>query len=63
MTYPISQIEGMTAFAASKLKKLGIRTTAALLKAAGNVKGRKELSAKTGENVRIARFSYFRVGE
>jgi predicted RecB family nuclease len=48
MTYPISQIEGMTAFAASKLKKLGIRTTEALLKAAGNVKGRKELAAKTG---------------
>src|SRR5258705_13108518 len=48
MTYPLSQIEGMTAFAASKLKKLGIRTTAALLKAAGNVKGRKELAAKTG---------------
>jgi predicted RecB family nuclease len=38
----------MTAFAASKLKKLGIRTTEALLKAAGNVKGRKELAAKTG---------------
>jgi predicted RecB family nuclease len=48
MTYPISQIEGMTAFAASKLKKLGIRTTEALLKAAGNVKGRKELAGKTG---------------
>jgi predicted RecB family nuclease len=48
MTYPISQIEGITAFAASKLKKLGIRTTEALLKAAGNVKGRKELAAKTG---------------
>ena len=48
MTYPISQIEGMTTFAASKLKKLGIRTTEALLKAAGNVKGRKELAAKTG---------------
>jgi predicted RecB family nuclease len=48
MTYPISQIEGMTAFAASKLKKLGIRTTEALLKAAGTVKGRKALAAKTG---------------
>jgi predicted RecB family nuclease len=48
MTYPISQIEGITAFAASKLKKLGIRTTDALLKAAGNLKGRKELAAKTG---------------
>jgi predicted RecB family nuclease len=48
MTYPLSQIEGMTAFAASKLKKLGIRTTEALLEAAHTVKGRKELSAKTG---------------
>jgi predicted RecB family nuclease len=48
MTYPLSQIEGMTTFAASKLKKLGIRTTAALLEAAHTVKGRKELSAKTG---------------
>src|SRR5258707_15746617 len=48
MTYPLSQIEGMTAFAASKLKKLGIRTTEALLKAAGTVKARKELAAKTG---------------
>jgi predicted RecB family nuclease len=48
MTYPISKIDGLSAFAAAKLKKLGIRTTEALLKAAGNVKGRKELSAKTG---------------
>ncbi len=47
MTYPLTQIEGMTTFAASKLKKLGIRTTDGLLKAAGTVKGRKELSAKT----------------
>ena len=48
MTYPLSQIEGMTAFAASKLKKLGIRTTAALLEAAHTAKGRKALSAATG---------------
>ena len=48
MTYPLSQIEGMTTFAASKLKKLGIRTTKVLLEAARTVKGRKELSAKTG---------------
>ena len=48
MTYPLSQIEGMTAFAASKLKKLGIRTTEALLEAAHTAKGRKDLSAKTG---------------
>jgi predicted RecB family nuclease len=48
MTYPISKIEGMTAFAASKLKSHGIRTTDALLEAARTVKGRKALSAKTG---------------
>jgi hypothetical protein len=48
MTYPISDIEGLPAFAASKLKMLGIRTTDALLEAAGTVKGRKALSAKTG---------------
>ena len=48
MTYPLTQIEGMTAFAASKLKKLGIRTTEALLEAARTVKGRRDLSAKSG---------------
>src|SRR6516162_4778604 len=48
MTYPITEIEGMTAFSASKLKSLGIRTTAALLEAARTVKGRKALAAKTG---------------
>jgi predicted RecB family nuclease len=48
MTYPISDIEGMSAFAASKLKSLGIRTTDALLEAARNVRGRKVLSSKTG---------------
>ena len=48
MTYPISEIEGMTAFSASKLKSLGIRTTASLLEATRHVKGRKTLAAKTG---------------
>jgi predicted RecB family nuclease len=48
MTYPISEIEGMNAFSASKLKSLGIRTTEALLEAARTVKGRKTLSARTG---------------
>jgi predicted flap endonuclease-1-like 5' DNA nuclease len=38
----------MTAFSASKLKSLGIRTTASLLEAARHVKGRKTLAAKTG---------------
>ena len=48
MTYPISEIEGMSAFWAAKLKSLGIRTTDALLEAARTVKGRKALAAKTG---------------
>jgi predicted RecB family nuclease len=48
MTYPISEIEGLTTFTATKLKTLGIRTTAALLEAARTVKGRKALAAKTG---------------
>ena len=48
MTYPLSQIEGMTAFVASKLKKLGIRTTEALLEAAHTAKGRRDLSAESG---------------
>ena len=48
MTYPLSAIEGLTAYSASKLKSLGIRTTAALLEAARTVKGRKALAAKTG---------------
>jgi|SRR5690242_15681964 predicted RecB family nuclease len=48
MTYPLSELEGMTAFSAQKLKSHGIRTTEALLEAAGTVKGRKSLAAKTG---------------
>src|SRR6201994_356091 len=48
MTYPISEIDGLPSFAASKLKAVGIRTTAALLEAARTVKGRKALAAKTG---------------
>jgi nucleotidyltransferase/DNA polymerase involved in DNA repair len=48
MTYPISEIDGLSAFSASKLKSLGIRTTEALLEAASTVKGRKALAAKTG---------------
>ena len=48
MTYSLSEIEGISAYSASKLKSLGIRTTAALLEAARTAKGRKELAAKTG---------------
>jgi predicted RecB family nuclease len=50
MTYSISELEGMSAFSASKLKSLGIRTTDALLEAARTVKGRKALALKTGIN-------------
>jgi predicted RecB family nuclease len=48
MTYPISKIEGLTAFAATKLKKAGIRTMEGLLDSAHSAKGRKELAARTG---------------
>jgi hypothetical protein len=48
MTYPISEIEGLSAYSASKLKSLGIRTTDKLLEAARTFKGRKALAAKTG---------------
>src|ERR1700722_4013515 len=48
MTYPISDIDGLTAYFASKLKSLGIRTTDGLLEATRTVKGRKALAAKTG---------------
>ncbi|MCG6203219.1 DUF4332 domain-containing protein [Rhodopseudomonas sp. HC1] len=47
MTYPISQIDGMTTAAAAKLKSVGIRTTEALLEAARTMRGRKALAAKT----------------
>jgi predicted RecB family nuclease len=48
MTYPISELEGMTTFSTSRLKSLGIRTTDALLEAARTVRGRKALATKTG---------------
>jgi nucleotidyltransferase/DNA polymerase involved in DNA repair len=48
MTYPISKIDGLTAFAATKLKKAGIRTMESLLEAAHSAKCRKELATKTG---------------
>ncbi|MCC8966916.1 DUF4332 domain-containing protein [Bradyrhizobium sp. Pear76] len=48
MTYPLSEIEGLSAYCATKLKSQGIRTTDSLLEAARTVKGRKALAAKTG---------------
>ncbi len=47
-SYPISDIDGLTAPAAAKLKSIGIRTTESLLEAARSVKGRKALAARTG---------------
>jgi hypothetical protein len=48
MTYSISKIDGLTAFATSKHKPPGIRTMEGLLEAARTAKGRKKLSEKTG---------------
>ncbi|WP_027583539.1 DUF4332 domain-containing protein [Bradyrhizobium sp. Ai1a-2] len=48
MTYPLSEIDGLSAYCALKLKAQGIRTTDGLLEAARTVKGRKALAAKTG---------------
>ena len=48
MSYPITDIEGVEGEKAAILKSVRIRTTARLLEAAGTVKGRKALSAKTG---------------
>jgi predicted flap endonuclease-1-like 5' DNA nuclease len=48
MTYSLSELDGMSAFCAQKLKSHGIRTTDAFLEAARNVKGRKALASKTG---------------
>ncbi len=46
--YDIEEIEGIGAAYAARLKKLGIRTTDELLKAAGSRKGRQELAGKSG---------------
>jgi hypothetical protein len=48
MTYPIAEIDGLSAVAADKLKKMGIRTTTKLLEAASTVRGREKLSKLTG---------------
>jgi hypothetical protein len=48
MSYPITDIEGIEGEKVAILKSVRIRTTARLLEAAGTVKGRRALSAKTG---------------
>lgn len=47
-SYPIKEIGGIDATSIEKLRAVRIRTTASLLKAAKNAKGRKELAEKTG---------------
>lgn len=48
MTYPISEIDGLSAAAAARLKAKGIRTTEKLLEATRTAKGRKLLAELTG---------------
>ncbi|MDJ1159418.1 DUF4332 domain-containing protein [Chelatococcus sp. SYSU_G07232] len=47
-SYPIASIEGIGPVMAEKLRKVGIRTTGALLERAKDAKGRKELAAASG---------------
>lgn len=47
-SYPIASIEGIGPVMTEKLKKIGIRTTAALLARARHAKGRKQLAAASG---------------
>lgn len=48
MSYPITDIEGIEADVACRLKSVGIRSTEKLLEAARNPKGRKALAEETG---------------
>ena len=48
MTYPITDIAGIESEVAAKFKTVGIRTTARLLEAAKDPKGRKALAGQTG---------------
>jgi predicted flap endonuclease-1-like 5' DNA nuclease len=48
MSYPISELDGITAEQVKLLKSVGIRTTTRFLNAAASAKGRKQLEAKTG---------------
>ncbi len=50
MIYPISAIDGIDAEEAQALKAVGLRTTAKLLEAAKNAKGRRDLADRTGIN-------------
>jgi predicted flap endonuclease-1-like 5' DNA nuclease len=47
-SYPITDIDGIEADIAAKLKEAGIRTTGKLLESARNPKGRRVLAERTG---------------
>ena len=58
MTYPITDIAGIGSEAALSLKAVGIRTTAGLLEAARNPKGRQRLAAQIGvDEKRVLRWA------
>lgn len=48
MSYPLTDIEGLTRECAAMLKSQGIRSTEALIEVARTVRGRKSLAKRTG---------------
>src|SRR5580765_875655 len=57
-SYPIAAIEGIGPVFAEKLKKAGVRPTAALLERAQHARGRKELATLSGiEEARILKWA------
>lgn len=57
-SYPIAKLDGISPDIAAVFKSVGIRTTAKLLEAAKNPKGRKVLAARTGfDEKRILRWA------
>ena len=48
MSYPLTDIEGIDVEGAKRLKSVGIRTSASLLEAAKDARGRKLLAEQTG---------------
>ena len=53
MSYPLMDIEGIDEAVAKALKRIGIRTTAGLLEAAKDAKGRKALAERTGYDEKL----------
>lgn len=53
MSYPLTEIDGIDEEVARVFRKVGVRTTAKLLEAARDPKGRKALAGKTGFSERM----------